>query len=170
MNGFSAQVLLFAAACGTIATLTMDILATLSKRFGFLDGVSYTLIGRWVGALFRGNFLHRCILNSKPVTGERGIGLLAHYAIGMGLGVFYFVLLSMLDLSPNQGLFAFAYGTATSLLPWFILFPACGFSLFGHNGPPGSRLFRTSLANHAFFGLGLALAVSILPNVGIILL
>lgn len=47
------------------------------------------------------------------------------------------------------------YGLLTNALPWFWLFPTCGFGLFGLKG---QGLLRSSLINHLVFGVGLYLA------------
>jgi hypothetical protein len=42
------------------------------------------------------------------------------------------------------------------------MFPAFGFGVFGRKGPPGLKLFTTSLINHLFYGLGLCWAANLL--------
>jgi hypothetical protein len=42
------------------------------------------------------------------------------------------------------------------------MFPAMGFGLLGLRGPRELRLLRTAIVNHALFGLGLALAASLI--------
>jgi hypothetical protein len=54
---------------------------------------------------------------------------------------------------------ALAFGLCTSVLPWLLMFPAIGYRLFGAHGPDRTRLFVSSLISHAFFGLGLWMAV-----------
>jgi len=54
---------------------------------------------------------------------------------------------------------ALAFGLSTSVLPWLVMFPAMGYGVFGTHGPEGTRLFVSSLISHAFFGLGLWLAL-----------
>jgi hypothetical protein len=35
------------------------------------------------------------------------------------------------------------------------MFPAMGYGFFGSHGPAGTKLFISSLVNHALFGLGI---------------
>ena len=58
-------------------------------------------------------------------------------------------------LSPSSFFVAVGYGLATCVFPWFLVFPALGFGLFGRKGPPELRLFTSSLMNHLFYGFGL---------------
>ena len=41
------------------------------------------------------------------------------------------------------------------IIPWFLVFPALGFGLFGLKGPPELKLFTTSFLNHLAYGFGL---------------
>ncbi len=50
----------------------------------------------------------------------------------------------------------------TNLLPWLILFPAMGFGWFGGAAPPELQLPRTSVVNHAVFGVGIAWSTRLL--------
>jgi hypothetical protein len=56
---------------------------------------------------------------------------------------------------------ALGFALCTNLLPWLLMFPAMGYGWFGAQGPPGTRLFVSSLVTHFFYGLGLWLGVSI---------
>jgi hypothetical protein len=48
-----------------------------------------------------------------------------------------------------------AFGLCTNVLPWLLMFPAMGYGFFGSHGPAGTKLFISSLVNHALFGLGI---------------
>jgi hypothetical protein len=50
----------------------------------------------------------------------------------------------------------------TTALAWFVMFPAMGWGIAGTRGPENLLLARTSLFNHALYGLGLALWASLL--------
>jgi len=42
------------------------------------------------------------------------------------------------------------------------MFPAMGYGFFGAYGPDGTRPFVSSLASHAFFGLGIWIALRVM--------
>src|SRR5690348_11165615 len=78
---------------GTGATLVMDAWAAILRRFG-VPSLQMPLLGRWVAYLPRGRFVHDGGIASTPaVRGERLIGLCAHYAIGIGIGIAALLLL-----------------------------------------------------------------------------
>jgi hypothetical protein len=162
MNG---HVLLLRVAVGLLSTVMMD----LGGGLGLLLGVpgrgpqrmGHGLIGRWVGYLFRGKFHHADILETPPLRGELIFGILIHYLIGVILALFYFLFLGITHL-PTSALIAIAYGLATTVFPWFLMFPSEGMGWLGRDAPGNAHLARASLFNHAFFGFGLALWTALL--------
>jgi hypothetical protein len=145
---------------GILATVTMDLGAILGVRLGVPGpGPRRTgpdLIGRWVGYLARGKFKHDDILRAPPLRGELPLGLFSHYAIGVGLTLAYFALLGAMRIAPSF-LTAILYGLATTVLPWFLMFPSQGMGWLGWSAPAPAHLTRTSLYNHAMFGLALGM-------------
>ena len=142
---------------GAGATLVIDAWAALLKRFG-VPSLNLAMLGRWVGHLPQGRFIHAGIAKSAPVRGESWLGWLAHYGIGAG---FAGVLLAVFGLdwarSPTFGP-AFTIGIATLPAPLFVLQPALGAGIASSKTP--RPVFNTlkSLTTHVMFGLGLFLA------------
>ncbi|HXO94331.1 MAG TPA: DUF2938 family protein [Candidatus Acidoferrum sp.] len=64
--------------------------------------------------------------------------------------------------APPTALSAILYGTATTVLPWFLMFPSQGMGWLGRDAPGDAHLARASLFNHIIFGLGIALWVTVL--------
>jgi len=58
-------------------------------------------------------------------------------------------------LSPRNLITALSFALCTNLLPWLLMFPAMGYGWFGTHGPPGTRLFLSSLVTRCFYGVGL---------------
>jgi hypothetical protein len=150
---------------GILATVTMDVVAVFALRFGLAGrGPRRTgpdLIGRWIGYLLQGKFRHTDILQTPPLRGELLLGLAAHYLIGIALTLLYIGLLVLADAKP--GCFsAVLYGTATTVLPWFLMFPSQGMGWLGLDAPGDAHLARASLFNHIVFGLGIALWMAVL--------
>jgi hypothetical protein len=150
---------------GILATVTMDVVAVIALRIGIAGrGPRRTgpdLIGRWIGYLLRGKFKHTDILQTPPVRGELVLGLAAHYLIGIALTLMYLGLLVVTHATPTA-LSAILYGTATTALPWFLMFPSQGMGWLGRNAPDDAHLARVSLFNHFIFGLGIALWMAVL--------
>jgi hypothetical protein len=149
---------------GILATVTMDAVAVIALRLGIAGpGPRRTgpdLIGRWVGYLLRGKFRHTNILQTPPLRGELVLGLAAHYSIGIVLTFVYLGLLVMAHAKP-AALSAILYGVATTVLPWFIMFPSQGMGWLGRDAPAEDHLARVSLFNHFIFGLGVALWMAV---------
>jgi len=150
---------------GILATVTMDVVAVIALRIGIAGrGPRRTgpdLIGRWIGYLLRGKFKHTDILQTPPLRGELALGLAAHYLIGIALTLMYLGLLVVTHATPTA-LSAILYGTATTALPWFLMFPSQGMGWLGWNAPADAHLARVSLFNHFIFGLGIALWMAVL--------
>jgi len=159
----SGQTILFGLCAGVAATVTMDLLASASRRIGLTVGAKGQWVGRWYLGMARGQFVHSNIAVAPEQTGEKRAALVGHYAIGIALAVLYVAGAGWLGVSPDGFLAAIGYGFATSVFPWFILFPAFGFGFFGLKGPPELKLFRTSLLNHLYYGFGLWWIAKVLP-------
>jgi len=69
---------------GVGATAFMDLVALVRLRLYGAPSADYAMVGRWLAYLTRGRFRHEPIAASPPVRGERVIGWLAHYLIGIG--------------------------------------------------------------------------------------
>ena len=150
---------------GILATVTMDAVAVIGLRLGIAGrGPRRTgpdLIGRWGGYLLQGKFRHSDILRTPPLRGELLLGFVAHYSIGTVLTLIYFGLLTVGRATPSA-LSAIVYGTATTILPWFVMFPSQGMGWLGWEVPGDSHLARASLFNHIMFGLGIALWTAVI--------
>jgi DUF2938 family protein len=150
-----------AAAAGSVATLTMDVLSGLAVWTGVTAPLPPGLVGRWFACVARMHVFHDDIARTAPVSHEMAIALPVHYMIGVCLTSLYLLALSELQSSPRTITSALAFGLATNLLPWFVMFPSMGYGFFGVHGPAGTKLFLSSLLSHAFFGLGIWLGVRV---------
>ena len=150
---------------GILATVSMDVVGMIALRLGIAGrGPRRTgpaLIGRWIGYLLRGKFRHTDILQTPSLRGELVLGLAAHYSIGIVLTLIYLGLLVVAHATPTA-LSAILYGTATTVLPWFLMFPSQGMGWLGWDAPGDTHLVRASLFNHVIFGLGIALWMAVL--------
>jgi hypothetical protein len=147
---------------GIVATVTMDVLSTTALKLGLIAFLPPRVTGRWFASMARGQFLHSDIGQAPPINHEMAVALPMHYAIGITLALVYLLLSSALAISPRNLTAALGFALCTSLLPWLLMFPAMGYGWFGTQGPPGTRLFLSSLVTHFFYGIGLWLGVWIL--------
>ena len=154
--------MVFGFCVGVAATVTMDVLASASRRSGLAAGAKGQWVGRWYLGIARGQFVHSNIAAAPEQAGEKRAALVGHYAIGITLAVLYVAGAGWLGVSPRVLLVALGYGFATSVFPWFLVFPALGFGAFGLKGPRELRLFTSSVLNHSFYGVGIWWSAAVL--------
>ena len=133
----------------------------LRRRFG-IPTLDYALLGRWIGNFPRGRFVHDRMSAAEPVSGERPLGWLAHYAIGV---TFALLLLAVWGLdwvrSPTI-LPAMVVGLGTIIAPWFVMQPAMGAGIAGSRTPNPTATRLRNLGTHAVYGVGLYVSALIL--------
>jgi hypothetical protein len=144
---------------GLVSTLSMDLLTGLSIWLRMIAPLPPVLVGRWFASFARARVFHSDIARVPPISHEAFVALPVHYAIGTVLAGLYVWTASRFGWPPRSLGAALLFGLCTNVLPWLFMFPAMGYGLFGVHGPAGTRLLFSSLITHAFFGIGLWLAV-----------
>jgi hypothetical protein len=142
---------------GAGATVVMDVWAAVLRRFG-VPSLNFALLGRWIGHVPRGRWLHESIAKAAPIRGELLIGWGAHYSIGI---TFAALLLAAFGVQWGRSptlLPALLMGIVTAVAPLFVLQPALGAGIASWKTP--TPVFNTvkSLITHTVFGVGLFLA------------
>jgi hypothetical protein len=149
--------------CG--ATALVDVWALLRKRLFNMPLPDFGHLGRWLGHMPRGKFRHESIAAASPVRGERLIGWIAHYVIGISFAA---VLLAVWGLewmrAPRLGP-AMIVGVATVVAPYFIMQPAMGAGIAASRTPRPAEARLHSFLTHAVFGVALYLAGWIVSRV-----
>ena len=143
------------ASCGIAATALVDLWALARGALFDTPLPNYRLVGRWIGHMPRGRFVHDSIAKATPVRGEALIGWGTHYLVGVA---FAFLLLaaagpSWLErptLTP-----ALLVGAATVAAPFLVMQPAMGAGFVASRTPrPGAARLQ-SIVTHIVFGFGL---------------
>ncbi|WP_433847416.1 DUF2938 domain-containing protein [Acinetobacter proteolyticus] len=154
--------LLFQILClGVAATIMMDIWLLLLKRL-HLPSLNFALLGRWVGWMFRGKFIHVSIAQSPAIRREYALGWLAHYSVGILFAFSFVQIVGETWLLQPQFTSAFIFGVITVLIPFFIMQPAMGVGIASAKTAQPLRNCLRSLINHAIFGCGLYLSALLL--------
>ena len=146
---------------GVLGTAVMDALNHLFARTGMLSKIEVGMIGRMSAGWARGRFRYGHPGEMQQVANEVLYGYVTHYAIGVGLSVPYVLGWDLLIGGPASPVWALAYGVATTVASWFYVYPSMGLGVCGRRSPDGLRAPLSSLANHLFFGLGMAAAVAL---------
>src|SRR5688500_13634206 len=145
-------------AAGIGATALVDLWALLLRRALGWTSLDWAMAGRWLGHLPRGRFAHERIAAAPAVRGERAIGWVFHYLVGIG---FAGVLLAVMgaDWASQPTLLAcLATGWLTIVFPWFVMQPAMGAGFAAARAPHPPRARLQSLLTHTVYGIGLYLA------------
>ena len=72
-----------ATAIGIGGSAAIDLWSAGLRRTFHVSTLDYAMLGRWLGHIPRGTFAHKRIASAAAVPGERPLGWLAHYSIGM---------------------------------------------------------------------------------------
>jgi hypothetical protein len=146
---------------GVLGTIVMDSLNLLFARAGIISRIDVEGIGRMAGGWARGRFWYGHPSEMEEIANEVPYGYVTHYAIGVGLAVPFVLGWDLLVGGPASPAWAVAYGVATTAASWFFVYPSMGFGVFGRRSPEGLRATLSSLANHLFYGLGIAVGVAL---------
>ena len=147
----AAQVL----ATGVCATVVMDLWAVLLRRVFGVASLDYAMVGRWLGHMPSGRFAHAGIAHAAPVAGERTLGWIAHYAIGVGFASCLVALAGPGWLRSPTLAPALTVGIGTIVVPFLVMQPAFGAGIAASKTPSPGRARLRSLMTHTVFGLGL---------------
>lgn len=157
-----AEFLVLGALIGVAGAALMDAWSLVLRRGFGIPTLDYALLGRWIGHFPRGRFVHDRITAASPVPGERLLGWIAHYAIGVSFALLLLAIWGMDWLrSPTIGP-ALAVGLGTIVAPWFVMQPAMGVGIAGSKSPDPRATRLRNLATHTVYGIGLYLAAVVL--------
>lgn len=158
------EILAWAFLGGIVGAVLMDVTETYAAKVGITSGVKIALVGRWFLSLFRGQFAHANVLDSKPFTHEVRAGWAFHFLVGGGgVALIYPLFFQAMGLPfpSNHLIGGLLFGLATSLLPWFVLLPSFGWGFFGRRGPQGSNALLASTLSHIPYGLGVGAVIAV---------
>ena len=97
----------------------------------------------------------------EQLANEAFYGYITHYAIGVGLAIPFLLGWDLLVGGLASPIWTLVYGVATTVASLFFVFPSMGLGVFGRRSPEGIRSPLSSLANHLFYGVGMAVAVTL---------
>lgn len=160
------EFLLRAVLIGVGATAVMDAWALLLRQFG-VPSLNFAFLGRWLGHLPEGHWVHASIARAPAVRGELLLGWCAHYAIGITFSALTLAAFGLAWARSPSLVPALAVGVVTVVAPLLILQPALGAGIA--SSKTAAPVFNTakSLVTHTVYGVGLYLAAlaaaSLLP-------
>lgn len=140
---------------GAGATAVIDLWAVVRQKALGIKPLDYALVGRWLAWLPRGRFRHEPIAATPAVRGERALGWVAHYAIGIAFAAILIVAFGAEWLhQPTLGP-ALAVGIASVAAPFLVLQPGMGAGIAASRTPRPAAARIQTVITHTLFGAGL---------------
>jgi len=140
---------------GIFATVIMDVWATFSNRVLKFPRTNWAMVGRWLGHIPKGKFVHNPVGDSSEIRYENVLGWSFHYFIGIVYATFY-VAMVMWGFEGSASLTtAWFFGLVTIISPWFILQPALGLGVCAVKAPKPNIVRLQNFAIHSIFGIAL---------------
>jgi len=161
-TGGAMDVVLTGVVAGVLGTLAMDSFNLLFARAGVLSRIDVGMIGRMAAGWTRGRFRYGQPSEMQPVSNEKAYGYLTHYSIGVGFALGYVLGWRLLIGGAASPMWALAYGVATTVAAYFFVLPSMGLGVFGRRSPEGIKTPLSSLANHLFYGVGMAVGIALI--------
>lgn len=144
---------------GLVGTFSMDAIKYVGHKFSLIGGVRMDMLGRWALGMVRGRFVYADIHEADGYQNEIAVGWLFHYFTGGLVALAYPLLLLLFGIPLQEAhlMHAILFGLGTSVLPWFVVYPAFGKGWFGARAPKAAKPILTSLVSHTFYGAGIGL-------------
>jgi hypothetical protein len=140
---------------GAGATALLDVWSAARARFAGAPAPDYALVGRWLASLTRGQFFCETIARSAPVQGERLIGWIAHYLIGIAFAAILLVVCGSGWARQPTLLPALIVGIGSVAAPFLLMQPGMGLGIAASRTPNPRAARLRSLTTHTVFGFGL---------------
>lgn len=164
-----AELLVAGLIIGIGGSALMDVWGFALRRGFAIPTLDYALLGRWIAYFPRGRFVHDRIAAAPAVRGERALGYLAHYTIGVAFALLLIVVWGMGWVHSPTIWPALVVGLGTVLAPWLVMQPAMGAGIAGSRTTSPSATRLRNLGTHTVYGVGLylsALALSVVLATG----
>ncbi|HET6492588.1 MAG TPA: DUF2938 domain-containing protein [Burkholderiales bacterium] len=140
---------------GAGATGFLDLWSVARARLSGAAAPDYALVGRWLAHLTRGRFFRDAITRSEPVSGERLIGWVAHYLIGIAFAAALLIAWGLGWAREPTLIPALIVGIGSVAAPFLLMQPGMGLGIAASRAPDPAAARIRSLTTHAIFGLGL---------------
>jgi hypothetical protein len=138
-----------------LATAAADVWQQALGRQAGLPTANWRMIGRWVGWMPRGVFVHRPITAARRVPGEQAIGWAFHYGVGVAYAGLYVAILRGAAVAGPTLASALVFAAATLVAPWLVMQPALGAGVLARNLPNRQAVRIVTATTHLAFGIGL---------------
>jgi hypothetical protein len=150
---------------GVGATIAVDLWALFLNRAFRMPTPNWAMVGRWVGNMPSGKFAHPNMQAAPAVPGEKALGWIVHYVIGIAFATLLVLVFGAGWLRDPTPIPALIVGVVTVVSPYFILQPGMGMGIAGSKTPKPNVVRLRSLLTHFVFGVGLFIAGWLLAQI-----
>lgn len=148
---------------GVVATLVMD-LWNLVLYFTFGISLDWSLMGRWIGNMFQGNFFLYGLEKAPAIKNEALIGWLVHYTVGTVYGICFLLFCYKVIHKKPRFIYALIVALVFMVMPFLVYQPAIGMGYFASHASDPDFVRMITVSMHLSFGVGLYLAYRILKH------
>lgn len=156
------EILFRAALVGIGGTVILDVYAALAQHFLGTPATNWKMVGRWIGHMPGGRFVHANIGQARPIPGEHALGWIFHYVIGVGYGLLLLAIWGAGWLDAPTVSAPLILALALLVLPYFVMMPGMGMGLAGSRTPKPNVTRLKSVIGHSVFGSGMYLTARLL--------
>jgi len=149
---------------GLAATLAIDLWATFTNRVLGWPRTNWAMVGRWIGHMRQGQFMHASIESAAPIGHESIIGWAFHYVVGCIYAVLYVTYVGFIHAGLPTLMSSIVFGWFTVLSPWLLMQPALGLGVGAHRAKEPALVRLQNLTIHTIFGLALYLSYKALDS------
>ncbi|MGO4170325.1 DUF2938 domain-containing protein [Novosphingobium sp. YAF33] len=150
---------------GVGGTVTLDLWALLLARLFKVPPVNWRMVGRWIGNMPRGRFVHADMAKVGPIAGEAMIGWGAHYIIGIGYGLLLLMFWGSPWIARPTLLPPMIVSWVLLAAPYFIMMPGMGSGIAGSKTHRPNVTRMKSVIGHSVFGFGMYAAARAIAEV-----
>lgn len=147
---------------GTGATAVTDLWGLARRPLLGMPPPDYSMVGRWIGGMTKGNFRHSSMAAAARVEGERAIGWVFHYFTGVAFAALLVLGTAGTWLHEPTLRGAMLTGIGTVAAPFLLMQPAMGAGFAASRTPRPDQARLQALVTHAVFGVGLFLTGELL--------
>lgn len=154
-----------ASVIGIGATVILDLWIAVGSRLFGISGPDWAMVGRWVGHMASGRFVHANIDRASPINGELALGWMVHYVTGIVYGLILVTiwggewLRQPTILPPMLLLWMFL------VAPYFVMMPGMGEGIAASRTPHPNLERLKSVVGHSVFGFGMYLVAISIRNI-----
>jgi len=152
---------------GIGGTVALDLWASTLKALTDTPATNWAMVGRWLGHMPQGRFVHEAIAKATLVRHELLLGWAFHYGIGVAYGLVLVLVQGSTWLDRPSPLAPLVLSWALLVAPYFVMMPGLGLGIAGSRTPKPNLTRLKSVLGHTAFGLGMfgtAVALQQLSN------